>query len=178
MHDDGIFDERVAAGYDAPGGDEFDPAVIEATVDYLAELAGDGPALELAIGTGRIGLPLAQRGIEVHGIDISRPMVAELRAKPGGDAIPVAIGDMTSTRVDGAFSLVYLVFNTISNLTTQAGQVACFRNAATHLAPGGVFLIEVWIPELRRLPPGDRYVVFDFGASHWGSTSTTSPTRA
>src|SRR4051812_7105625 len=140
MHSaDGWFDERVAARYDESTGEEFEPAVIARTVDVLAELAGGGPALELAIGTGRIAVPLAQRGVPVHGIDMSRAMVARI-----DDAtIPVTIGDIATTRVDGTFSLVYLVFNTINNLTTQEAQVACFRNAAAHLRPGGCFVIEV-----------------------------------
>src|SRR5262249_50576766 len=121
-----------------------------------------------AIGTGRIALPLAQRGVEVHGIDKSRAMVARLRDKPGGDAVGVTVGDFATTRVEGEFSLVYLVFNTIGNLTTQAAQVACFRNAAAHLAPGGCFLIELGVPELWRLAPGETMVVFDAGPEHWG----------
>jgi len=127
---------------------------VNVTVGLLAELAGAGRALELGIGTGRIALPLASRGVPVHGIDLSSAMVARLRAKPEGETIGVTIGDFATTRVDGTFSLVYLVFNTIMNLTTQDAQVACFRNAAAHLEPGGCFLIEVRVPELRRLPPG------------------------
>jgi SAM-dependent methyltransferase len=159
---------RGAAVYDESEGFMFEPATIERTVDVLEELAGGGRALELAIGTGRIGLPLAQRGVEVHGIDLSAPMVEQLRAKPGGAEIPVTIGDMTSVRVEGAFRLVYLVFNTIENLTTQDAQVACFENAARHLGPGGVFVIEVNVPELRRLPPGERFVTFHVGENHVG----------
>src|SRR6187455_3060436 len=138
----------------------FDPSVIGATVDFLVDLAGSGRALELGIGTGRIALPLARRGVPVHGIELSKAMVARLRAKPGGDAIGVTIGDFATTTVDGTFSLAYLVFNTISNLTTQAEQVACFRNVAAHLEPGGRFVIEVGVPELRRLPPGETMHVF------------------
>jgi SAM-dependent methyltransferase len=166
--EDGYFGEGVAATYDEPGVGKFDPAVIEPTVDFLAELAGTGRALELGIGTGRIAVPLAARGVEVHGIDLSRAMVSRLRGKPGGDAIPVTIGDFATAKADGTFRLVYLVFNTIGNLTTQAEQVACFRNAAAHLEPGGSLVIEVGVPELRRLPPGERFVVFDFGERHWG----------
>ena len=166
--EDGYFGEGVAKTYDEPGVGMFDPAVIEPTVDFLTELAGTGRALELGIGTGRIAVPLAARGVEVHGIDLSRAMVSRLRAKAGGDAIPVTIGDFATATVDGAFRLVYVVFNTIGNLTTQAEQVACFRNAAAHLEPGGCFVIEVGIPELWRLPPGERFVVFDFSESHWG----------
>jgi SAM-dependent methyltransferase len=164
---DGYFGERVAATYDSSTTGEFAPEVVEATVDVLAELAGGagrhgaagrGRALELAIGTGRIALPLARRGVPVHGIDMSRAMVARLRAKPGGDAIDVTVGDFATTRVEGTFSLVYLVFNTIMNLTTQDAQVACFQSAADHLEPGGCFLIEVMVPDLRRLPPGQTVV--------------------
>src|ERR1700734_3707419 len=143
---DGYFGDRVAATYDDPTSRQFDPAVVAATVDVLAGLAGAGRALEFAVGTGRIALPLAARGVPVHGIDMSRAMVARLRAKPGGDAIGVTIGDFATTRVDGTFSLVYLVFNTIDNLTTQEAQIACFRNAAAHLGPGGCFVIEVEVP--------------------------------
>jgi SAM-dependent methyltransferase len=146
----------------------FSPEVLEPTVDLLAELAGGGRALELGIGTGRVALPLAERGVEVHGIDLSRAMVAKLREKPGGDRIPVEIGDFASTRVDGTFTLAYLVFNTINNLTTQPEQVACFRNAAAHLEPGGCFLIEVGVPQLRRLPPGETFHVFAASETHWG----------
>jgi SAM-dependent methyltransferase len=151
---DGYFGERVAAGYDDLSDRMFQPEAIDPAVSLLAELAGGGPALELAIGTGRIGLPLSQRGVPVHGIELSRAMAARLRDKPGGAAIPVTIGDMTTTTVDGAFTVVYLVYNTINNLTTQDAQVACFRNVAEHLAPGGCFVIETGIPNLRYLPPG------------------------
>jgi hypothetical protein len=168
VHDDGYFDERVADRYDDSTGEEFDPAVVERTVDVLAELADGGPALELAIGTGRIALPLSRRGVEVHGIDASAAMVARLRAKPGAESIPVTIGDMTSTRVEGTFSLVYLVFNGIENLTTQAGQVACFRNAAAHLRSGGLFLIEVGVPDLQRLPRGELFRPFRIEETGWG----------
>jgi SAM-dependent methyltransferase len=149
-----------AARYDEALGPMGDPAAIAATVDVLAGLAGDGAALELAIGTGRIALPLAARGVPVTGIDLSEPMVAQLRAKPGGAELPVAIGDMATTRVDGTFRLAYIVFNSINNLTTQDAQVACFENAARHLEDGGCFVVEVGVPDLRRLPPGERYVAF------------------
>jgi SAM-dependent methyltransferase len=165
---DGYFDERIAASYDQSSGDMFDPEAVEPVVEFLAELAGSGHALELGVGTGRIALPLAQRGVRVHGIDLSSAMVSRLRAKPGGDGVGVTLGDLSSTRVDGSFSLVYLVYNTIGNLTTQAAQVACFRNAATHLEPGGRFVIEVGVPELQRLPPGDTFRVFDATGRHWG----------
>jgi SAM-dependent methyltransferase len=157
-----------ATRYDATLGAMGSPETIDATVDVLAELAGDGRALELAIGTGRIALPLAERGVAVSGIDLSEPMVEQLRAKPGGSEIPVTIGDMTTTRLDGTFRLVYLVFNTINNLTTQDAQVACFENAARHLEPDGSFVIEVGIPDLRRLPLGERFVPFSVTPAHVG----------
>ncbi len=149
------FGEQVAARYDELSAEMFDPAVIDPAVDFLASLAGDGDALELGIGTGRIALPLAQRGIRVKGIDLSQAMVERLRAKPGAEGIDVAIGDFATTTVAGTFRLAYLVFNTINNLTTQDAQVACFENAAAHLEPGGCFVIEVGVPALQRLPPGE-----------------------
>jgi SAM-dependent methyltransferase len=161
------FGEAVAARYDEDTA-MFDPAVVDPVVDFLAELAGHGAALELGIGTGRIALPLAVRGVRVYGIDLSEAMVARLRAKPGADDIDVTIGDFATTRVDGAFSLAYLVFNTIGNLTTQDEQVACFENAAAHLEPGGYFVIEVGVPGFRRLPPGETMRVFAAGETHWG----------
>lgn len=162
------FGEDVAARYDDDENERFGPAELDPTVDLLAELARGGPVLEFAIGTGRVALPLAARGVDVHGIELSEAMLARLRAKPGGVEIPVTIGDMATTRAPGTFSLVYLVFNTIGNLTTQDGQVACFANAAAHLAPGGRFLIEVGVPELRRLPPGQLVVPFHAGERSWG----------
>ncbi|MGH3681391.1 MAG: class I SAM-dependent DNA methyltransferase [Natronosporangium sp.] len=164
---DGYFGERVAASYDESSADRFEPAVVDAAVSVLVGLAGGGRALELGIGTGRIALPLANRGVQVHGIDLSRAMVSRLHAKPGGDAIGVTIGDFATTRVDGTFSLAYLVFNTIMNLTTQAAQVACFRNVAGHLEPGGCFVIEVGIPDLRRLPVGQSVVPFHVSPTRW-----------
>jgi SAM-dependent methyltransferase len=162
------FGERVAARYDAGVADMFDAAVVEPAVDLLAELAGDGAALELGIGTGRIALPLAARGVPVHGIDLSEAMVARLRAKPGGERIPVALGDFATTRVEGRFRVAYLVFNTINNLTTQDAQVACFQNVAAHLEPGGTFVIEVGVPALQRLPPGETVHPFDVSPEHLG----------
>ena len=152
--DDGYFGERVAATYDEHSRSMFEPAVLGPAVDRLAALAGDGEALEFAIGTGRIALPLAERGVRVTGIDNSEAMLARLREKPGAQRIEAVVGDMAATRVDGKFSLVYLVFNTIFNLTTQDGQVACFQNAAAHLCSGGRFVIEARVPELQRLPLG------------------------
>lgn len=158
------FEESVAARYDeAVAGMEVTPAV-----SFLAELAGSEPALELGIGTGRIALPLAARGIPVAGIDLSEAMVRRLRGKPGGDRIEVAIGDFATTRMPGRFALVYLVFNTIGNLTSQDAQVACFQNAAAHLAPGGRFVIEVMVPQLQRLVPGGADLVFHRDDTHLG----------
>jgi SAM-dependent methyltransferase len=169
MHDeDGSFGEGVAATYDESADEMFHPDVVGPTVDFLADLAGSGRALELGIGTGRIALPLAARGVEVHGIELSKAMAARLRAKPGGDGIAVTIGDFANARAVGTFRLAYLVFNTIMNLTTQGAQVDCFRNVAAHLEPGGRFVIEVGVPDLRRLPPGERFVVFDGRETHWG----------
>jgi SAM-dependent methyltransferase len=165
--EDGYFGERVAANYDTSSAEMFEPGAVDPAVDLLAGLAGGGRALELGIGTGRIALPLARRGVGVHGIDLSRAMVARLRSKPGGDAIGVTIGDFATATVEGTFSVAYLVFNTIMNLTTQAEQVACFRNVAAHLEPGGCFVIEVMIPELRRLPPGQNVVPFRVGPAGW-----------
>ena len=150
------FDEPTASRYDELVADRFDPAVVGPVVDFLAARCGSGRALEFGIGTGRIALPLAARGVPVSGIDLSGAMTARLRAKPGGDRIPVAIGDFATTRLDERFDLVYLLFNTIENLTTQDAQVACFVNAAAHLRPGGSFVIEVEVPQLQRLPPGER----------------------
>jgi SAM-dependent methyltransferase len=166
--EDGYFDERVAARYDESSAEMFDPAVLDPAVDFLAELAGSGRVLELGIGTGRIALPLAERGVEVHGIELSKAMAARLRAKPGGESIGATIGDFSTATVEATFSLAYLVFNTIGNLTTQEAQVSCFRNVAAHLEPGGCFVIEVGIPELRRLPPGETMRVFDASPAHWG----------
>ncbi|MBP1821841.1 SAM-dependent methyltransferase [Mycobacterium sp. OAE908] len=165
--DDGFFDEEVAATYDAATSGMHDQSVIDCVVDVLADLADDGRALEFGIGTGRIAIPLAQRGVEVHGIDMSKAMVARLREKPGGAEIGVTIGDFADARVPGSFTLTYLVFNTIVNLTTQDAQVACFINAAEHLQPGGSFVIEVSVPALRLLPPGQRAVPFDVGEQCW-----------
>ncbi len=162
------FGEDVAAHYDDDASGMFDPAVIEPAVDFLHELAGNGAALELGIGTGRIALPLARRGVRVHGIDLSEAMLARLRAKPGADAIGVTVGDFATTTVAGRFSVAYLVFNTIMNLTTQEQQVACFENVAAHLEPGGCFVIEVGVPDLQRLPFGETFRPFHVGETHVG----------
>ena len=169
MHSsDGYFDEEVAATYDESSAWMFAPEVVEPVVDLLVELAGDGRALELGIGTGRIALPLSQRGVPVHGIELSKAMAAKLREKPGSEAIGVTIGNFATTRVDGTFTVAYLVFNTIANLTTQAQQVACFRNVAAHLEAGGCFVIELTVPELQRLPPGETVRPFHVGDDHLG----------
>lgn len=161
-------DPDVARAYDESSRARFDAAVLGPTVERLAELAGGGRALEFAVGTGRVALPLAAAGVEVHGIDLSEPMVHELRAKVGGDRIPVTIGDMASTRVPGEFALVYLVYNSIINLTTQAAQVDCFRNAAAHLAPGGRFVIELMVPDPPRRSDHERYRPFSVSDDHVG----------
>ncbi|WP_125777523.1 class I SAM-dependent DNA methyltransferase [Antribacter gilvus] len=156
---DGWFPESIAYDYDGDTG-EFDPAVVARTVGVLADLAGKGRALELAVGTGRLAAPLAERGVPVHGIELSRAMAARIAGKPGAERVTVTIGDMTTTRVPGEFTLAYLVFNTINNVVTQEGQTACFVNAAAHLAPGGTFVVEVGVPDLRLLPPGQDTVPF------------------
>ena len=172
------FDERIAKGYDIASGSMFEPAIVEATVSFLVELAGDGAALELGIGTGRIALPLSQRGVRVHGIDLSPAMVAQLLAKPGSDDIAVTIGDFAATRADGTFRLAYLVYNTITNLNTQDEQVACFQNVAAHLEPGGCFVIEVGVPDLRRLPPGETVRAFAVSPTYVGFDEFTDMTAA
>jgi SAM-dependent methyltransferase len=158
----------VAARYDDPTSEMFQPAAIDPVVDFLASLAGEGAALELGIGTGRIAIPLARRGVRVHGIDLSEAMVARLRAKPGAEGIGVTIGDFANTTVDGSFSLAYLVFNTINNLTTQEEQVACFQNVSAQLEPGGCFVIEVGVPALQRLPPGETVRAFNVSPTRLG----------
>ena len=162
------FGPDVAERYDRDSAGMFAPQTLDPALDRLETLAAGRPALELAIGTGRVGLPLAARGVSVTGIELSEAMVERLRAKPGGDAIPVTIGDMATIRVDGEFGLVYLVFNTLVNLTSQDAQVACFENAAAHLEPGGRFVVEVGIPQLRRLPPGERGNVIGIEDGYWG----------
>jgi SAM-dependent methyltransferase len=160
MRQDEIWDVDAAQRYDTPGTGMFAAEVLGPTVDRLAELAGDGRALEFAIGTGRVAVPLAERGVPVTGIELSAPMIERLRTKVDEVGIPVVVGDMATASAPGEFTLVYLVFNTISNLLTQAEQVACFRNAARHLTPSGRFVIELWVPELRKLPPGQQATVF------------------
>ncbi|BDV31601.1 class I SAM-dependent DNA methyltransferase [Microbacterium terricola] len=162
------WDAEMARRYDEGSAAMFAPEVLEPVVDTLAELAGDGAALEFAIGTGRVGIPLLERGVRVHGIELSQPMVDQLREKVDATHLPVTTGDMATTVVDGEFSLVYLVFNSIGNLRTQEEQVTCFRNAARHLAPGGRFVIELWVPGIRRMPPGQNAVPFNVDDRHLG----------
>jgi SAM-dependent methyltransferase len=162
------FGEDVAARFDERYAHKGDPAVVAPIVDFLAGLAGGGAALELGVGTGRVALPLAERGIPVHGIELSEAMAARLRSKPGSDRVGVTIGDFATARVEGTFRVAYLVANTIMNLTTQDEQVACFENVAAHLEPRGCFVIEVLVPGLRRLPPGDTFQVFDLSSGHVG----------
>jgi SAM-dependent methyltransferase len=163
-----VWGEETAARYDADSAERFAPEVLDPTVDLLERLADDGPALELAIGTGRVGVPLAARGVPVTGIELSEPMVAQLRRKVDEEQIPVHVGDMATTVVPGAgtFSLVYLVWNSISNLRTQTEQVQCFRNAAHHLRPGGRFVIDLWVPPIQRLAPGEMAVPMVIGDGH------------
>jgi SAM-dependent methyltransferase len=168
MRQEDIWDDEVARDYDRSDGDMFTAGVLGPTVDRLAELAGSGRALEFAIGTGRVAVPLAQRGVPVTGIELSQPMLNQLRTKADEDTIPVIRGDMATTRAPGEFSLVYLVYNTIGNLLTQAEQVECFRNAARHLSPGGRFVIELGLPELRVMPPGQSAVVFQSSPGYIG----------
>ncbi len=162
------FDEEIAARYDETSAHQYRPEVLDPTVDFLEALAGDGAALEFGVGTGRVALPLSERGVPVHGIDISEAMLEELRRKPGAGRVATTAGDFATTRVDGTFRLAYLVFNTITNLITQDEQVACFQNAAAHLEAGGHFVIELFVPELRRVPPGERLRAFDVGRTHLG----------
>lgn len=161
-----LWDAETAERYDETSAFMFAPEVLEPAVRFLADLAGDGPALELAIGTGRVAVPLVERGVPVSGIELSQPMVDQLRRKRAD--IPVVVGDMATSTMPGRFSLVYLVWNSIGNLRTQREQVACFRNAARHLAPGGRFVIELWVPGIRRFPPGQAAVPFHVGQRHVG----------
>lgn len=163
-----VWDAEAARRYDDETAEKFAPDVLGPTVDLLAELAGGGPALEFAIGTGRVGVPLAARGVPVTGIELSAPMAEQLRRKVDEATLPVTLGDMATTRVPGEFGLVYLVWNSLSNLRTQDEQVECFRNAARHLRPGGRFVVELWVPPLRRLPPGQLAAPFDVSDGHLG----------
>jgi len=168
MRQDEIWDDEAAQNYDTPGRGMFAPEVLGPTLDRLADLAAGGRALEFAIGTGRVGIPLAERGVPVTGIELSRPMIDQLRTKADETLIPVVVGDMAAATAPGTYSLVYLVFNTISNLLTQAEQVACFRNAARHLSPGGRFVIELWVPEVHKLPPDQKAVVCNSAPGYIG----------
>ena len=163
-----LWNEQTARRYDEDSAEMFTAEMLDPAVDFLAGPAGDGAALEFAVGTGRVAVPLAGRGVRVSGIELSEPMVAELRRRADEQAIPVALGDMATTTMPGEFSVVYLVFNTIGNLRTQSEQVACFRNAARHLRPGGAFVIEVSVPPIRRLPPGQLAAPFDVTERHLG----------
>ncbi len=160
--------ECAASTYDADGSDMFSPEVLEPVIHFLARLADKGPVLEFAIGTGRVAIPLAERGLAVWGIDFSQAMIDELYKKTTPDVIPTVVGDMSQTVVSGRFSLVYLVFNTISNLLSQEAQVNCFINAARHLMPGGSFVVELGVPDLRLLPPGQEAVVFHSQPGYMG----------
>jgi SAM-dependent methyltransferase len=163
-----LWSRATADRYDTEESARSSTEFLEPTLAFLAELAGDGRALEFAIGTGRVGVPLRERGVPVTGIELSEHMAAVLRRKVDQDALPVVIGDMARTVVPGEFTLVYLVYNTITNLLTQDEQVECFRNAARHLAPGGRFVIELGVPPLRLLPPGQVAVPFDVSEGHLG----------
>jgi len=168
MWQDELWDDETAQRYDTPGTGMFAPEVLEPAVECLARLADGGRALEFAIGTGRVAVPLAERGVPVVGIELSKPMIARLREKADERALPVVPGDMAIARAPGSFGLVYLVYNTISNLLTQGEQVECFRNAARHLEPGGRFVIELWVPQLRTLPPGQQASVFHVEPGYLG----------
>lgn len=161
-----LWDEAAAARYDEASAEKFAPEVLDPAVELLAELADGGRVLELAIGTGRVAIPLAARGLDVSGIELSPHMVEQLHRK--APDLPVVVGDMATTTVPGEFALVYVVWNSIANLRTQEEQVACFANAARHLAPGGRFVIELWIPGIRRFPPGQAAVPFHVGDGHVG----------
>lgn len=168
MSSSDVWDEAAAREYDESSAYMFEPEVLDPAVDLLAGLAGDGPVLELAIGTGRVAIPLARRGLRVSGIELSAPMAAALHEKVDAATVPVVVGDMATARVPGSFSLVYLVWNSLGNVRTQDEQVEVFRNAARHLAPGGRFVVEIGVPSLRRLPPGQHAVPFHVGEHHVG----------
>jgi SAM-dependent methyltransferase len=163
-----LWNDETAQHYDELSAEMFEPDVLDPAVDFLARLAGVGPALEFAIGTGRVAIPLAARGVSVAGIELSQPMVEQLRRKAPADKLPVVVGDMATGTVPGQFSLVYVVWNSIGNLRSQDGQVACFANAARHLTPGGRFVIELWVPGIRRFPPGQAAAPFSVTDRHVG----------
>jgi SAM-dependent methyltransferase len=162
------FGEDVAEHFDRRYAHLENGAIVDPMVDFIAGFADGGAALELGVGTGRIALPLAARGIQVHGIDLSEAMISRLRAKPGGDKISVTVGDIAPTSVQGVFSVAYIVANTIMNLTTQDEQVACFEKVAGHLDTHGYFVMEVLVPRLQWLPPGETYQPFAVTESHLG----------
>ncbi|HVB71610.1 MAG TPA: class I SAM-dependent methyltransferase [Acidimicrobiales bacterium] len=172
-----VWNEAEASRYDVASAEMFAPEILGPTVDLLTELAADGPALEFAIGTGRVAMALRNRGVSVSGIDLSEPMVSQLRRKVTGADLPVVVGDMATTRFPGSFALVYLVFNSLANLQTQQEQVDCFVNAARHLAPGGRFLVELWVPNLRRLAPGENAVMFATSDEHVGFDTYDTATQ-
>ncbi len=172
-----VWDESEASRYDEASADMFAPEILKPTVDLLAELAASGRALEFAVGTGRVAVPLRERGVPVAGIDLSEPMVRQLRQKVAEDELPVVVGDMATVRVPGSFSLVYVVFNSLANLQTQQEQVDCFINASRHLAPGGRFLVELFVPALQRLVPGETAVLFDATDSHVGFDTYDTATQ-
>lgn len=161
-------DQDIAEVYDTVNAAKFDEAVLRPMVDLLAELASDGPAIEFAVGTGRVALPLSKRGIPVSAIELSPHMAERMRAKPGADAVPVTIGNITTTRVPGTFALVYLVASTLMNVTTQDEQVSVFANAAAHLPPGGYFVVELIVPQLRAVPRGEIGRIFVLEGHHVG----------
>lgn len=170
-----LWGKEIAEAFDRTYAEKFDPSVLDPMIDLLATLADGGPALEFAIGTGRVALPLSDRGIAVHGIELSPHMVEQFQAKPGADEVAVTVGDMTSTRLTGEFRLVYLVANTIMNVTTQDEQIAAFENAFDHLVPGGRFVLDVVVPQLRRVPPGETGRVFRLEADHVGVETFDDP---
>ncbi len=163
-----LFTGAIAEGYDLGSPEMYGPALLAATTGFLAAMARGGRALEFGVGTGRVALPLSEQGVEVCGIDISADMLAQLRRKTGADEIVTTVGDFATTVIPGEFSLVYVVYNTISNLLEQREQVDVFRNAARHLQPTGRFVVELWVPDLRRFPPGAVAVPFDVSPSHLG----------
>ena len=170
MEQDFFLDEQIAQHYDASSTDMFDPALLGPTVDLLACLADGGSrsALELGIGTGRVALPLAARGVRVAGIEVSEPMLRELRRKPGAEAIDVEVGSFRTCRLDRRFRIVFGIYNVFTTFTTQDEQVAAFANAADHVEDGGYLVAECWIPDLQRLAPGDRLRAFEVSSTHIG----------
>ncbi|HET8617102.1 MAG TPA: class I SAM-dependent methyltransferase, partial [Actinomycetales bacterium] len=173
-----VWDAETAERYEQDSAEMFAAQVVAPAVELLAGLAGSGAALELAIGTGRIGVPLLERGVPVSGIELSAPMVQQLRGRVDEASLPVVLGDMATTRVPGAFSLVYVVWNSLMNVRTQDEQVQCFVNAARHLSVGGRFVVEIAVPGLRRLPPGQLAVPFEVSDGHLGFDTYDLVTQA